>query len=126
MHKIRSRGTALLVAIVVATAALLAPGAPAAAAASGCTIKSGYYSCSTATLPANATTHQVLMVVFAGDGVTVTCRVHDAANGNEVGRLSNGNYWVAKDKVISGLYGRYFMVCVRSVTYGGGGGSLNN
>lgn len=104
----------------------LALGAGSAAADStGCTITSGI-GCSTRAIPANSKEHAVMMTVFAPNGGTTTCRVHDAANGVQVGILSNSNRLIAKTKVITGLHGSYFLSCLKSGNGSGGGGSLTN
>ncbi len=61
------------------------------------------------------------MTVYIPSSGTVTCRVHDRANGITVGSASRRWYDTsATGKTIGGLYGSYFMVCVNSSRSGGG------
>jgi hypothetical protein len=96
----------------------------ASADTTSCTISSGI-GCSTRAIAANSTAHAVKMTVFAPDGGTTTCRVHDAVNGMEVGILSNSSRLVARTKTITGLYATYFLSCLKTGG-GGGGGALTN
>ncbi|MGW4060929.1 hypothetical protein ACWEGE_21770 [Amycolatopsis sp. NPDC004747] len=118
----------LAVAVSGATVLLgLVLGAGTAAADTrGCTIPASSIGCSTGAIPANAVEHAVVMTVFAPTSGTTTCRVHDAGNGIEVGILSNSNRFVAKSKTIRGLFGSYFLNCLKTGSGSGGGGSLTN
>jgi hypothetical protein len=116
---------AIVISGITVSLGLMLGAGSAAAATTGCTITSGI-GCSTGAIPANSTAHAVKMTVFAPDGGSVTCRVHDAQNGIEVGILSNSNRFIAKSKTITGLFGSYFLSCLKSGNGSGGGGSLTN
>ncbi len=111
------RGTAATTAAIAAAAAVVLSASPAAATTKGCTIPVGGVGCSTSSIAANPSTHQIMITAIPGAG-SVTCRAHDSANGNEVGRVT-ANFPFSKDKVIGGLYGSYFLSCL-GVSYGGG------
>ncbi|ADJ48190.1 hypothetical protein AMES_6365 [Amycolatopsis mediterranei S699] len=125
-----SRGIKKPLAVVTSGATVLLGlvlGAGTAAAdTTSCTIPSSGIGCSTRAVSANSAEHAVKMTVFAPDGGTTTCRVHDAVNGIEVGILSNSSRLVAKTKRITGLYASYFLSCLKTGSGGGGGGALTN
>jgi hypothetical protein len=115
-----TRALASASVVTAAMSAVLVSSTPAFASVSGCRISGSDISCQTATLPANSGNWIRFTVYVPGSG-TVTCRVHDAANGIVVGSASRTWYHTsATGKTINGLYGRYFMVCVNSNRSGGG------
>ena len=106
--------------MTAAMGAVLAAAPPALASVSSCQIGGSDISCQTATLFANPG-HWIRFKVYVPRRGTVTCRVHDAANGITVGSASrSASHGSAITKTINGLYGKYFMVCVNSNHSGGG------
>jgi hypothetical protein len=104
------------------TAAVIATPAPALAQSSSCHIAPPYVACNTATLYPHAD-HWVKLRVNVPTAGTVTCRVHDAVNGDQVGIVSRHwllPSWMYEEITISGLYSRYFAVCVNSSQAGNG------
>ncbi|WP_436764438.1 hypothetical protein [Streptosporangium sp. V21-05] len=105
----------------VAVGAALTLATPASAASTHCTITSSV-SCTTGTLNASSGNWIKLRVNVPVYG-TLTCRVHDAANGITVGTASRSSSlpnWAYTEITINGLYGRYFAVCVNSSKTGTG------
>jgi len=121
----RSALTAVSLTAAV-TAVIVLPAAPALADSTSCSISNGVYSCSTGTVRANSVTHSVRVIarkaVFGG---SVTCRVHDSANGVTVGQVKVSAPQLSEYRTIGGLYGRYFAVCING-SRNGGGGDLEN
>jgi len=95
-----------------------------------CRIPLHWYGCSTGAIPANPSSHSVVIRAdtYLSVHASVTCRALDAANGIEVGRVTATWYLQHPHKVIYGLYGRYFLSCVMDRPNGGGavGGSIDN
>jgi hypothetical protein len=119
----RNSHRALALALAVSGgAAVLAVGAPPAAAATSCSIQQ--LSCTTGHVVAGSD-NSVYITAKPGSG-RVTCRVYDSYNGIEVGSVT-ANFWTdfePRSKTISGLSSMYFATCIQ---YSGsrGGGSLS-
>lgn len=108
--------------MTAAMGAVLAAAPPALASVSSCQIGGSDISCQTATLFANPG-HWIRFKVYVPRRGTVTCRVHDAANGVTVGSASRSSSlpsWAYTEITINGLYGRYFAVCVNNSKTGTG------
>jgi hypothetical protein len=106
----------------VTTSAALVLATPASAASTHCVITSPSVSCQTGTLSPSSGNWIKLRVNVPLYG-TITCRVHDAANGITVGSASRSSAlpdWAYTEITINGLYGRYFAVCVNSDKTGRG------
>jgi hypothetical protein len=107
----------------IAAGAILVPAAPASAAEVGCVIEDGAYSCSTDYVAASSKI--TLSVLGTSDGKTVTCYVYDPYVNIRL-QLSNSSPSVVKTESKSVPYNKHRLLCVRSVTSGGGSGRLYN
>jgi len=109
-------------AATIALSTALMPASPASASSTRCTITSPSISCQTGSLSASSG-HWIKLRVNVPLYGTVTCRVHDAANGVTVGSASRSSSlpsWAYTEITINGLYGRYFAVCVNNSKTGTG------
>lgn len=119
----RRQGVGAAVAAVAAMATIVLSAMPASAVTRNCRIPVGHYGCSTSSIPANATTHQIGITAIPGNSSrAVTCRAHDSVTGDVVGTVSASPPF-SRSKTIGGLYGRYFLSCVGPTA---GGGSIYN
>ncbi|MFG1944153.1 hypothetical protein [Nonomuraea sp. NPDC048826] len=117
-----ARGMVIASAAVLATSTALMLAPPASASSTHCSITSPSTSCQTGTLGASSG-HWIKLRVNVPLYGTVTCRVHDAANGVTVGtasRKSSLPSWAYTEITINGLYGSYFAVCINSSKTGRG------
>lgn len=115
-----ARAWACAGALTVAMSAVLVTASPASANIVGCRITGSDTVCQTATLHANPG-RWLRFSVYVPQRGTVTCRVHDAANGVTVGQASRSwSHTSNTGGTITGLYGQYFLVCVNSSRSGGG------
>ncbi len=124
MNRIRRHILIAMVVTLIGGAQIALPASPVFASANGCIIPYGQFGCSTAPIPANQREHAIVITAFPAVYSDVTCRAHDATNGIEVGSVTAraGALW-SSEKVIRGLYGKYFLSCLRrtKAAYQGGG-----
>lgn len=121
MRRYFRRAIAANVLAIALTAALAGFAAPSAQAyTSECTINPPSISCSTGIIAANSRYRAVFIWAQTSSSSSVTCRAHDAHNGSEVGIVTDTSRGGWTTKVIRGLYGHYFLVCVSRGSARGG------
>ena len=106
--------------LLVVGAMTVLPAGPAAAVTKSCHIPDHGLQCTTSAphLAAHPTAHQIEIIAFPAyldginSGIVVTCSAYDASSGDRVGSTTSGGTFPGS-KVISGLYGTYYLNCVK-------------
>lgn len=121
MKKLVSR---MVLVATVAGGGVFAISAPAFATTVSCQIST--YSCQTATIPANASSHQIKVTAFGGWTSPTTCYLDSAASGEPVGwvKAQESTAW---SHTFSQLTGRFYATCFGGLDdWAPGGGAITN